>query len=193
MSEKIHSLLHFLKEADQLKKVERKSLVHNGDRLENSAEHSWHLSLAVFIFHSINPKIQLEKALLMAILHDLVEVDAGDTFVYHESPEKKEREIDCLKRFQAFLPKEYSQKLASTWIEFEEGKTEEAKFVSALDRFLPIFSNYLNGGFSWQKHQINVDQVKAKNQKPIENALPELWQVVETFLEESVAKGHLKS
>jgi putative hydrolases of HD superfamily len=193
MNAHILSLLHFLKEADQLKGVERKTLVHHGARLENSAEHSWHLSLAVFVFQSLNPKIQLEKALLMAILHDLVEVDAGDTFVYHESPEKKEKEIRCLERFQKILPLESAEKLAATWMEFEDGQTEEAKFVSALDRFLPLYSNYLNKGFTWKKHDINLAQVEAKNKKLIETALPDLWKVAEVFLNEAVAKGYLKA
>ncbi len=183
MSQTILSALNFLQEADRLKSVERKSLLHNGGRLENSAEHSWHLSLAVFAFAAFSAKeIQLERALLLALLHDLGEIDAGDTFVYDHSAEKSFNERQCLDRLAALLPSKTANELLKLWQEFEEKMSNEALYVHALDRFLPIYSNILNEGYSWRKNLVTAAQIRAKNQSTIESQFPELWRWVENHL-----------
>jgi putative hydrolase of HD superfamily len=181
----MESLLHFLKEADRLKTVERQTLIHSGGRRENSAEHSWHLAMAVFVFHSLTEsKADLLKCLMMAIFHDLVEIDAGDTFVYGDQSEQNEKELLAIKRLSGLLPGKIGKELEETWLQFEEGKTPEAMFVKALDRFLPMYSNLLNAGYSWKNHGILLNKITEKNQPPIEAGIPELWPIAEKMLSE---------
>lgn len=190
----IEAKLKFLQEIDQLKKIERKTLLHSGGRYENSAEHSWHLAMAVLVFHSqLNePGLNLLKALQMALLHDIVEIDAGDVIIYGDNSQKMEKELLAAQRIFGLLPDTNQESFHQLWNEFEEKKTMEAKFVGALDRFLPIYSNYLNGGHSWKEHNISYEQVIAKNKPPIMAGFPELWAFVEVMLEETTQKGSLR-
>lgn len=188
----IETLLPFIKEIDRLKTIERQALIHNGGRRENSAEHSWHLAMAVLVLEKTSPeKIDIGKAVKMALLHDIVEIDAGDTIVYGDLSNKKNSEAAALERLMGLLPKDVSAEFKSLWNEFEEGNSPEAKFVAAIDRFLPIFSNYLNQGYSWKNHKVSSDKIVAKCQPPITEGLPELWNVTERMLEESINAGHL--
>ena len=188
----ISSRLLFLKEVDLLKSIHRQTLLHNGNRLENSAEHSWHLAMAVLVCKDLaEEKIDLEKALTMAILHDVVEIDAGDTIVYAEQPLKNEKELAALERIFGLLPEELANELKAVWIEFENKQSPEAKFVSALDRFLPMYSNFLNEGFTWKKHSITTEQVYSKNEKPIREGLPALWETAKNMVELSKEKKYL--
>ncbi len=189
---KIENLLPFLKEMDLLKKVERKTLLHTGGRYENTAEHSWHLALAVMLFRDFASKdCDLSKAIQMALLHDIVEIDAGDVMIYADQSNKKTNEARALERLLGLLPDSKASEFKKLWEEFEEGTSSESKYVSALDRFLPLYSNYLNRGHSWKQHGVLKDQVLGKNQRPISIALPELWALAEKMLEESVQKGDL--
>lgn len=184
--------LEFLKEADRLKQVERQTLVHNGGRHENSAEHSWHLALAVMILQEFAPKqIDLLKALKMALLHDIVEIDAGDTIVYGHQPDKAEKERKALRRLTSILPPKLAEDLKSAWLEFEEGQSDEAKYIHAIDRFLPIYSNYLNEGYSWKNHGISAERITQRCEPPISEGAPELWAVTRDMIEESIAKGEI--
>jgi putative hydrolase of HD superfamily len=186
------ALLPFLKEVDHLKAVQRQTLVHSGERKENSAEHSWHLALAVLVFRDLAAEeIDIGRALKMALLHDLVEIDAGDTFVYANRANKNEKERAALDRVMALLPDSLGNEFRNAWLEFDANESAEAKFVSALDRFLPLYSNYLNGGHSWKNHQITSDQVVSKNQGPISKGVPELWETARRMIEESRVRGDL--
>ena len=188
----VEDLLPFLLEADRLKTVHRQALIHNGGRRENSAEHSWHLAIAVLIFQKLAPKnIDINKAVKMALLHDIVEIDAGDTFVYGDLSSKKAEEAAALERLTGLLPEEIAGDFRHVWIEFETGESAESKYVSAIDRFLPLYSNILNKGYSWKNHGITADRVIAKNQPPIVDGLPALWDVAERMINEAVSKGHL--
>ena len=188
----IESLLPFLLEADLLKKVNRQTLIHNGGRRENSAEHSWHLAIAVLIFQKLAPaSVDVHKALRMALLHDIVEIDAGDMFVYDDLSTKKSKETAGIQRLTELLPKDIAEEFREIWLDFEMGESEEARYVSALDRFLPLYSNYLNEGHSWRNHGISSSRVIAKNQPPIEAVLPSLWEIARKMIEEAVDNGHL--
>lgn len=185
-------LLAFLKEADRLKLVERQTLIHAGGRRENSAEHSWHLALSVLVFSSLaKEKLDLFKAVRMALLHDLVEIDAGDELVYGENKGKKEKELVAIERLTAILPPEIGAGLKETWFEFEVGTSPEARFVSALDRFLPIYSNYFNGGHSWKNHGVPAGKVVGRCEAPI-SEIPGLWEATRKMLDECIARGELK-
>ncbi|MGZ3721858.1 MAG: HD domain-containing protein [Bdellovibrionales bacterium] len=188
----IEKLLEFLKEADHLKNVERQTLIHNGGRRENSAEHSWHLAIAALVFQSFGSKnLDIGKAVKMALLHDIVEIDAGDTIVYGEQPNKKTDEAKALNRIMALLPPELEAEFKAVWLEFEDGQSEEAKYISAIDRFLPIYSNYLNEGYSWKNHGISAERVTKRCEPPISEGVPQLWDLARNMIEESIQKGDL--
>lgn len=190
MSE-MKSLLDFLREADRLKLVERQTLIHSGGRRENSAEHSWHLAMAALVFQGLAKEgLDMHKALKMALLHDLVEIDTGDEIVYGENAGKKEKEAAAMERLAAILPARVGEDLKAVWEEFEAGESAEAKYISAIDRFLPIFSNYLNEGHSWKAHKIAKGRVVERCQPPI-SEIPGLWNATEEMLNECVEQGHL--
>jgi putative hydrolases of HD superfamily len=189
----IEKLLEFLKEADHLKQVERQTLVHNGGRRENSAEHSWHLAMAALVLQSFAArKIDILKAVKMALLHDIVEIDAGDVLVYADQPNKKTDELKALNRIMALLPAELSEDFKSVWLEFEQGTSEEAKYIHAIDRFLPIYSNYLNEGYSWKNHGVSAERVTSRCEPPISEGVPQLWDLARGMIEESIANGHIE-
>jgi putative hydrolases of HD superfamily len=189
----IEALLPFIKEIDRLKKVERQALIHNGGRRENSAEHSWHLALSVLVMsHASEQPLDICKAVKMALLHDIVEIDAGDTFVYSETSKKKETELAAIHRLTALLPANIGNEFKNIWMEFEEGISKEAQFVGALDRFLPIYSNVLNEGYSWKAHQISEARVVGRNKPSVLKGLPALWPIIEKMLTKAVQLGHLQ-
>lgn len=184
--------LSFIKEIDLLKNIERQTSILNGSRRENSAEHSWHLATSVFVFKSYtHHKIDLEKALSLAIFHDIVEIDAGDTFVYADLNSKADLELKTLERLVTLLPQHTADEIKRLWFEYEENQTPEAQYVNALDRFLPIYANYLSKGFSWKKHGIKKSQVIERNKAKIISGLPELWPIVELIMNEAINDKYL--
>lgn len=189
----IENVLFFIKEIDLLKNVERQTLTHNGARRENTAEHSWHLAMAVFAFQDFAPaKLDLNKAIKLALIHDLVEIYAGDTFVYADLSKKKSSEEMALQRLKELLPDHLAQDLSELWHEHEDRSSLEAKYVSALDRFLPLYANFLNGGYSWKNHNVTSSQVYERNQKHIYDGIPALWEYSQKIISESIEKGFLK-
>jgi putative hydrolase of HD superfamily len=185
--------LEFIKEMDRLKSVERRTLLHDKSRMENTAEHSWHLATAVMVLHPFaSKKIDLPAALQMAVLHDVVEIDAGDTFVYDAEAlkGKVDRELVAAKRLFGLLPDEASRDFHELWLKFERQSCPESKFVSAIDRFLPIYANVNTGGFSWKKHQVTRSQVLSRNTR-LKEMCPDLYEFTLELLEEAVAKGYL--
>lgn len=190
----IDSLLPFIKEIDRLKKVERQALIHNGGRQENTAEHSWHLAMTVMVFEKMSPvKLDINKAVKMALLHDVVEIDAGDVFVYADLSNKHDKEVKARDRIFGLLPEALAQEFTDIWNEFEEGSSPEAKYVSAIDRFLPLYSNYLNNGYSWKNHNVTSDKVVNRCEAPISEGLPDLWATCARMIKESIENGNLKA
>ncbi|MGE3973875.1 MAG: HD domain-containing protein [Bdellovibrionales bacterium] len=189
----IQDAIRFIQEIDKLKSDCRKTLNYNQQREENTAEHSWHLAMSVIVFKDFSnfPNLDLLKAIKLALVHDIVEIDAGDVIVYKEDPEKYDREKKAAERIFGLLPQELSKEFHALWEEFEAKKTPEAQFVNALDRFLPMMSNHLNGGHTWKKFNVNHAQVLAKNQKAISSGSEELWKMASEMLEKSIAQGDL--
>ena len=190
--------MDFLIEVDRLKQVLRQSLVIHGDeagemRRENTAEHSWHLATSVLVLaeHS-NEKVDILKVVKMALIHDVVEIDAGDTFAYddHGNGSKNDREQKAAERLFTILPPPLSDELKALWREFELGRSSEAKFVSAVDRMLPMVANSRTGGHSWKKHRVRAEQVLQKCQV-IERGSVELADYAANLVEESVRLGIL--
>ncbi len=185
--------LDFILEADRLKGVLRQTVLTDRSRQENSAEHSWHLALMVLVLtEHAAAEIDPLRVLKMLLVHDLVEIDAGDTFCYDvdANVDKAEREQLAADRVFGLLPADQTEDLRALWEEFEARSTPEARFAAALDRLQPMLHNYLTAGHSWRKHGIVRAQVVERNQ-PIEDGAPTLWRLAERFLADAVGRGDL--
>lgn len=187
--------LNFIIAADALKNVERRTFVSDGSRHENSAEHSWHLALAVLLFEPLarERNLNLQRALELALLHDLPEIGAGDTYVYDNVGRETQaaREQQAADEIFGLLPDKLNAQFRARWDEFEELKTPEAQFVRGLDRLLPILLNFTTNGKAWKDHGIRADQVRALNLPALEGA-PELQAYCETLIEDAARLGFLR-
>ncbi|CAM2838038.1 HD domain-containing protein [Vibrio rarus] len=193
--QRLNQQLEMLKEIDQLKNVLRRTRVKSAQgRLENSAEHSWHVAtMALLTQEHANSQVDISRVLKMLLLHDIVEIDAGDTFVYDAvaSKEQQQNELQAADRLFRFLPDDQSIELRSIWDEFEAAISDDAKFAKALDRFIPMFLNYHNQGQSWVEHQVKRSQVIAINSR-IQQGSETLWQKALQIIDEAVENGWLK-
>lgn len=183
--------LAFLLEADRLKGIERMTRLLDGSRRENSAEHSWHLALFALVLHDhADEPVDLLRVLTMVLLHDLVEIDAGDTFAYddagHET--KAEREQAAAERLFGLLPPDQGPGLRAIWDEFEHGQSAEARFALALDRLQPVLLNHARGGGPWRDHGVSVERVLDRN-RVIEHGSRLLWSEAERRVRELEARG----
>ena len=186
--------LAFLVEADRLKGVLRQTTLCDGSRAENSAEHSWHLALMVAVLAEHAPAgTDAMHALRMVLVHDLVEIDAGDTFAYDASANvgKEERERRAAERIFGLLPDEQGAELRALWEEFEAQQTNEARFANAVDRLQPLLNNHHAGGGSWKVHGVSRAQV-LRRMAPIERAMPGVWATVLDVVERNCALGHIR-
>jgi putative hydrolases of HD superfamily len=162
----------------------------DSDRHENSAEHSWHLAVAAMVLaEHAKEEIDVSKVIRLVLLHDLVEIDAGDTFIYDEAANvgKAAREQEAANRIFGVLAEGQAQTFMALWREFEDRETPEAKFAFALDRLMPILHNVFTQGGSWKEHGIGREQALKKN-RPIEDGSPVLWQAVESLISQTLAK-----
>ncbi len=186
--------IQFIAECDRLKEVFRQTLNTQSGRAENDAEHSWALCLCVIVLaeHANVPSLDVLRVLKMVILHDLVEIDAGDTFAYDTAAMagQHEREALAADRIFGLLPPDQAREFRALWDEFEEKQTPEAKFASAVDRFQPMLLNCLTQGAAWNRHGVTHDRVVARN-RHIADGCAELWRYAEKMLEDIVAAGHL--
>jgi len=187
--------IEFLVEADKLKNILRRTPLVDGSRRENSAEHSWHLVLFAMVMREhLDGACDLLHTLEMLAVHDLVEVDAGDTFAYdtsgHETKEARERE--AADRIFGMLPSDQGSRLRALWEEFEAQQTLEARFANALDRLQPLLQNARAGGGSWRDHDLTRAQVM-KRMSPIEHTLPDVWPMVVTVVDSFAKSGLLQN
>ena len=186
--------IQFIVEIDKLKGVLRQTLLTDSSRRENSAEHSWHLAMMAMLLSEYAPApVNVLQVIKMLLIHDLVEIDAGDTFCYDVQGNlgKAEREKQAAARLFGQLPVEQGIELRSLWEEFEAQQTSEAQFATALDRLQPLLHNQQTAGGTWRIHGITLDKV-IERMKPIKTGAPQLWTLVEQVLEESVNAGYLK-
>ena len=190
---KITRRLRFLLEADKLRRVERQTFLSDGSRHENSAEHSWHLSLALLLFSDAASatNVNLERAVQLALVHDLVEIHAGDTFVYAEQGDRVERERAAATQLFGMLDAEQNAEFRALWEEFELKETPEARFVAAFDRLCPMLLNFATSGRAWKAHGVSIEQVRSRVLPDLES-VPELYLWVSEMLEEAVELGFLR-
>jgi putative hydrolase of HD superfamily len=184
----------FIKEIDKLKYIQRKTKLFNSDRNENDAEHSWHLAMMTIVLaeHSEKP-IDVLKVLKMVLIHDIVEIDAGDVFLYDttKSHTNTDEELIAAKRIFGLLPTEQAEEFIAIWEEFEEGITDEAKFAKSMDRFEPLLQNTSNNGGTWAEYNVPYQTVYDKK-KVIKDGSTIIWNYAENLINESVDKGILK-
>jgi putative hydrolase of HD superfamily len=185
--------IRFILECEKLKAVERRSCPVGLDRRENSAEHSWSLALmAMTLIPAVDPSLDTLRVIKMLILHDVVEIDAGDTFCYGDQGAKVELEQAAATRIFGMLDGSPKIEFMELWREFEACETAEAKFANAMDRLMPLLQNHANGGGAWIEHGITLDQVVLRN-RVIREVSPELWTIVGSLLDEAVRRGWLGS
>ncbi|EHH0708605.1 HD domain-containing protein [Vibrio vulnificus] len=194
--ERLNKQLVLLMELDKLKSVLRRTRVKSADkRLENSAEHSWHVALmALLMEEHANEPVNIGRVVKMLLLHDVVEIDAGDTFVYDAvaSKQQAEKELAAAQRLFGMLPADQGEELLLLWLEFEAAQTADAKFGKALDRIIPMLLNYHNQGQSWQEHGVTRQQALTVNQK-IDLGSHVLWDKAQEIIEQATQNGWLKA
>lgn len=189
----LEAALAFFMEADRLKGVERRNRLADGSRRENTAEHSWHLGIAALVLAPFaREPVDLGTAVAMALVHDIVEIDAGDTFAYDVADgaaTKQAREEAAADRLFGLLPADTGTWFRRLWDEYERGDTPEARFVMAVDRLAPMMLNLAEGASTWREYGITRSQVVARNGRFIEQSLPEVWAAVLAELDAAAATG----
>ena len=184
----------FIAECDKLKEIFRQTCNTQSRRAENDAEHSWHLCLSVIVLaeHANAPQLDVLRVLKLVILHDLVEIDAGDTFGYDTARQTDQHARECVAADRIFglLPADQAREFRALWDEFEAQQTPEAKFALAVDRFQPVLLNCLCEGGGWKRHGVTHDRVVARNCRIAEGSEP-LWRHMEQLIQEVADAGHL--
>ncbi|UHD48642.1 HD domain-containing protein [Proteus mirabilis] len=185
--------INFIIELDKLKRVYRKNNVLDNSRAENTAEHSWHFAVAAMSFQPYAGDIDIGRAIQLALVHDIVEIDAGDVMVYDVAAREaiKEQEQKAARRIFSLLPAPQSEYFLNLWLEYDAAQTPESQFANILDRAMPMLMNLHNEGQSWVENNIRLEQVIARNLF-IEKQWPEFWQYLYPQLLEAQKKGWLK-
>ena len=193
--ERFQKQLEFIEEIDKAKQILRNTILMDASRNENDAEHTWHMAVCAMLFteYSNEKNLDMLKVLKMIMIHDIVEIDAGDTFVYNEKGclDKEDRETRAAKRIFGLLPGDQMKEFTALWEEFETYETPEAKYAHLVDTFMPIYHNYRTKGRQWQK--LNVTGSKVLNRhKHIKKGSEEIWAFIESIVKDAVEKGYLE-
>ena len=191
--EKFQKQLDFILEIDKEKNILRQTHLTGYTRQENDAEHAWHMAIMIYLLKEYaNEEFDVTKAMMMALIHDIVEIDAGDTYAYDVENKKtqEEREKKAAERIFSILPEEQKKELKGLFEEFEAGETKEAKFVRAMDNLQPLLLNNSNDGEDWKKRGIKKSQV-LKRQERTKLGSEEIWKFSVKLVQENVDKGNL--
>jgi len=189
--ERLERQLEFIVEIDRLKTILRRTVLTDGSRQENTAEHSWHLAMmALLLTEHADSEVNLARVIQMLLVHDIVEIDAGDTFCYDAEAnlDKADREQRAADRIFGLLPADQEVELRALWDEFEKRDTADSRFANAIDRMQPVLQNLATSGHSWRLHKITKAQVLERN-SPIGDGSKSIWSVLEQRIEEAFAKG----
>ena len=193
-NEKIQNQIKFVLTIDEMKNIFRRNLLADGSRRENDAEHSWHLAMLAMILEEYSAeKICIERVLKLALVHDLIEVYAGDTFAYDAkgNEDKHEREVQAADKLFGILDPVQGAEIRALWDEFEAMETAESKYANAIDRIQPLMLNYLTDGHTWKMGDVTSEKIY-KRMDIIRTATPELWHIVEGIINTSIKAGILK-
>ncbi len=194
MTERLKKQLEFSLEIDKEKNIFRQTSLSGHGRKENDAEHAWHMAIMAYLLREYsNEPVDISKVMLMCLIHDIVEIDAGDTYAY--DPERiktqKAREDAAKERIFSILPDDQKAELTALFEEFEENKTDESRFAHSLDNLQPLILNNSNGGSDWMEHGVNAEQVYGRQRKTKEGSVT-LFEVTDSIIKENIAKGSLK-
>lgn len=195
MDERLKKQMEFLLEIDKSKQIGRQTYLADASRKENDAEHAWHLGMmAILLSEYANENINLLKVISMVLVHDLVEIDAGDTYAYDDQGQKTkyEREHTAADRIFGILPQDQELKLRQLWEEFEEWKTPEAKFAHTLDNFQPVLLNDATDGKAWKEHAVRSSQVYERNRRTGEGS-EKLYAYLDTMIQKNIEAGNIRS
>jgi len=194
-SGRFKSQIEFIAEVDKLKKIQRRTMLLDRSRQENSAEHCWHIALIVLVLseYADEDDLNLLQVIKLLLVHDLVEIDADDTYCYDEigGQDQKIRETKAADRIFNILPPDQAASFRSLWDEYETRETPESRFANALDRLQPLLHNYFTHGHTWKKYGIRKNQV-IKRMKPVDEGSHFLWDYVSSLIDDAVEKGYLK-
>lgn len=193
MEARLHKQIQFIVEVDKVKNIFRQTYLADANRKENDAEHSWHLALmAVLLKDYMEEEVDLIKVMTMVLIHDLVEIDAGDTYAYDEkgAATKRDREEKAADRIFGLLPEDQENEFRNLWEEFEAYETAEAKYAHLLDNFQPLLLNDASGGKSWTEHGVHKSQVYKRNER-IPETSGMIWEQIQTIVQKHIEQGHL--
>lgn len=191
--ERLKKQMEFILEVDKVKQIVRQTYLTDGSRKENDAEHSWHLALmAVLLKEYANEEVDLAKVIPMVLIHDLVEIDAGDTYAYDQAglATQRERETKAADRIFGMLPEDQETKFRDLWEEFETYETAEAKFAHVLDNCQPLILNDASDGKSWKEHTVHKSQIYKRNEHTGEGSR-EIWEYMKQLIEKHIQLGHV--
>ena len=194
MDDRLKQQLDFALEIDKEKNIFRQTHLSGHGRNENDAEHAWHMAIMAYLLQEYaNEPVDIGRVMLMCLIHDIVEIDAGDTYAYDTEGLKtqKAREDAAKERIFSLLPEDQKQKLTQLFDEFEEFQTPESKFANAMDNLQPLLLNNSNGGGDWREHGVSAKQVYGRQQKTRQGS-EKLYQVTDQILKEHIRKGNLK-
>ncbi|MBO7473441.1 MAG: HD domain-containing protein [Ruminococcus sp.] len=195
MKERLKKQISFMLELDKMKNLYRQTYVLHENRKENDAEHSWHLAVMTFLLSEYaNCQIDVTKVMKMVLIHDVVEIDAGDTYCYDTegNKSKAEREEKAARRIFGMLPEDQCSEFYELWLEFEDSHTKEARFAALLDRLQPLLLNYTRKGISWQEHGIRKEQVLKRNEEYFAES-DRIAELIASILDDATEKGWLKT
>lgn len=191
--DRLQQQINFIMELDKIKKIVRQTPLSDGSRKENDAEHSWHMAVMCLILSEYaNEPIDVARTMGMVLMHDVIEIDAGDTYAYDDAANetKRERELIAAERIFNLLPENQAKLMRGLWDEFEEGKTPEAKFANSLDKIQPLLLNDSSNGISWEEHQVHLSQIMKRNEKTPEGSR-RLWDYAQELINKNVEEGHI--
>lgn len=194
IADRLRKQIEFMLEIDKLKNITRQTYILNEHRRENDAEHSWHIAVLAFLLaEHADPAVNVTRVMKMLLIHDIVEIDAGDTYCYDEEgyQTKAIREENAARRIFGLLPEDQEEEFYSLWREFEDGLTPEARFAAVLDRIQPLTLNYAKNGISWLEHGIYASQVEKRNQSNHE-ASPAIAELIQAMIDDAAKRGLLK-
>jgi putative hydrolase of HD superfamily len=186
--------MQFILEIDKVKEIFRQNYLADGTRKENDAEHSWHLAMLAVLFKEYaDPGVDLARVIPMVLIHDLVEIDAGDTYAYDEeaAKTKEEREKKAAQRIFGLLPQDQGTYFMELWEEFEAYESTDAKYARMLDNCQPLFLNAASGGKSWVEHDVKKSQIYKRNARTAEGS-PVIWEYMKSLIDEHIEAGHVR-
>ena len=186
--------MKFILEIDKVKNVFRQTYLADGNRQENDAEHSWHMAIMAFLLKEYaQEEVDIMRVVLMVLIHDLVEIDAGDTYAYDLDglQTKREREVKAAERIFGLLPKDQEEQFRELWDEFEAYESAEAKYAHMLDNFQPLMLNDALDGKSWKEHKVKKSQIYSRNAKTMEGS-EKIWEYMKDLVQKNIDRGNIQ-